>query len=181
MLTHVIDIDTIDKTLIEWFDSKQAINVKFARDIHPCIDDQDDYEIVYEACFESNQLDKAAVEVWVTSDGYIAIGFERWGRIAGRLGAKSNKKRFAAGHEPIEMAEQELISLLDIIAGGNIAISAITLPVIGLFSLSVFICNDTVKANNLEGYSSRSKWLNNVSQNKFTRCQLQFSCWDQDS
>lgn len=164
--------------LSEWFISKHTTTVVFREETNPKNDPHDDYLIGYEAIFEPKSLEHAYIHIGVTPDGYVAIGFERWERIAERLGAKNSSVRFAAGHEPCFISESGLLAILDLIANGQIAIAPTVIPLIGLVSTKAKVLQDVLEELISKGYSSVS-WLNGVSQTEFSEKGrlLQFSRW----
>ncbi len=161
----------------EWFVTRHTARVEFREGTQPENDPQDDYLIAYEAVFEPGSLDQARVELWVTPDGYIAIGFERWKRIAERLDIKCGNNRFAAGHEPQCMSESGLLAILDLIADGQIAISSSVIPLFGLVSTKAVVCHGILDELVSKGYSP-TNWLKGVSQKKFSTHLLQYRQWE---
>ena len=91
-----------------------------------------DYNVVYEARFDSARLDQASIEVSVTSTNYIGIGLETRRRVADRLRVRNSRHGFAAGFEPCEPNESHLISFLELVSSGRVAVFARTWPIIGL-------------------------------------------------
>lgn len=114
-----------------WFAKCGATRVSFVPVFNPPVDPRDDYLVVYEAKFEPESLDRARLELWLTDDGYIAVGLETRERIAMRLGTRTLTKGFASGHEPGPVSQEAVLRLLDYVAAGEIAIRAR----VGIFGL----------------------------------------------
>lgn len=153
--------------LAEWFAMRRPSAVEFKEESAPKNSPhEDDYSIVYESVFLPEALDQARVEIWVTDDGNVAIGFEKQDRIARRLGVKGGSDRFAAGHEPCAMTEAGLLSLLDRIADGEIAILATVLPLVGLTSTKAVVTDDNLKMLSSKGYTPID-WLSDISPAEF--------------
>jgi hypothetical protein len=169
----------VRQLLSEWFAAKQPTTVAFKEVIEPPFDPYADYSVVYEAIFEPPSLDQAAVELWVTRDGDVAIGFERRKRIAERLGVKSRNNRFAAGHEPRRMRESDLITILNSIATGEIAVASTVMPFLGLISTKAVTLHAVLERLGPKGCSPVN-WLNGVSREEFSRGGhfLRFRPWD---
>ncbi len=117
--------------LEKWFSAKNCGSVAFRPEHVPRREASDDYEVVYEAHFESTLLAQARIEVWLTSEGRIAVGVETRERIARRLGVRTSRSGFAAGHEPNNASLRGLLDLLELCSTGKIAVIARS----GLFGL----------------------------------------------
>jgi hypothetical protein len=138
------DLAQLRAALADWYRNSGASDqVAFREVTAPPDDPDDDYLVVYEAVFEPSSLEMARVDVWLTDDGYVAIGLEKRGRIAKRLGVKGNPIRFAAGHEPAAVSLPDLLSLLDAAAGGHLAIIARANRLFGLWSTKAAMDPDT--------------------------------------
>jgi hypothetical protein len=120
--TRTLEPQAFHSALDTWFDRQAASNITFIPVFDPPVDPQDDYVVIYEAAFEPRDLDKARVEVWLTTDGQVAVGLETRKRIAKRLGTFSVRGGFAGGHEPVPIEQAALFRLLDLIAAGEIGI-----------------------------------------------------------
>ena len=158
--------------LSEWFATRHTTSVAFREETNPKNDPQDDYLIAYEAVFEPDSLDQAYVDIGVTPDGCVAIGFETRERIAARLGVKNRRSGFASGHEPYPLSEQGLLAILDVIANGQIAIPTKVLPWIGLGPFGVGLFKALVLPESLEtlvanGYGPVT-WLQAAKQSEFS-------------
>lgn len=172
-------LERIRKILSTWFATKRAISVTFREVINPTPDADARYTVAYEAIFEPLSLDQARVELWVTSEGNIGIGFESHKRVAERLGVSSRYDRFATGHEPHRMSETSLLALLDLIADGKIAISCTVIPLKGLISTKALLLSDCLDQLVLKDYSPLN-WLHGVSQSEFSNQGnlLKYRQWD---
>jgi hypothetical protein len=167
------------EVLANWFRERHTTAVRFIENTKPNNDPYADYIVAYEAVFEPNTLDKACIEIWVATDGPIAIGLETKNRMAERLGIKGGKhKIFAAGHEPSEVTERGLLALLTVVAEGRIAISATCLPILGLVGTKAVLVSDTDEFLSSHGYDTRW-WLTVVDdfESDIFRHVLRFTPW----
>ena len=179
--------ERVRELVSKWFASRQTTTVVFKEETNPENDpDVDDYLIAYEAFFEPESLEQAYVWVSVSTDGSVGIGIERWKRIAERLDVRIGVGevygvRFAGGHEPYFMSESALLAILDLIADGQIAVSPIVIPFLGLISTKVVVSQNVLEELISKDVSGNSTfdWLTPVSQIKFTenRRLLHFSRW----
>ncbi|MCU7965872.1 MAG: hypothetical protein KZQ74_01460 [gamma proteobacterium symbiont of Bathyaustriella thionipta] len=169
--------EKVQKLLSDWFVTKKTDKVEFREEKQPKNDSQDDYLVAYEAVFEPRALDQARIEIWVTPDGHIAIGVERWRRIKERLHIKCWSDRFASGCEPQCMSETELLAYLNLIAEGEIAISSTVIPLFGLISTRLVVSNDAFNKFVIKGHSSIN-WLKVVSSKRFSKVLLHFHKWE---
>jgi hypothetical protein len=165
--------------LLDWFKQIQTTAIRFTENTSPEQDPYARYTVAYEATFEPNTLDRAFVEIGLTTDGMIAIGLETKNRIASRLELKGSKhKVFAAGHEPTDASVDGLLALLTAVAQGNIAISATALPLLGLVKTKAVLLSDTNKFLVSHGYDARG-WLTVVDdfESDAFRQVLRFAPW----
>jgi hypothetical protein len=111
-----------------WFVSQSASDVELRESFPSNRRPADDYNVVYEAIFEPQTLDKARVEIWITEEGRVAFGFETRQRIAKRLSVayRRKRKRFAAGHEPTSLSRDGVLALLGAISDGKLLLSTRT-------------------------------------------------------
>lgn len=135
----MLALERVRHLLSTWFATKHATTVAFREETNPTPDLDARYTVAYEAIFEPSSLDQARVELWVTTEGHVAIGFESHKRVAERLGVNGGHDRFATGHEPHRMSESGLLAVLDLIADGKIAISWTVIPLIGLISTKAVV------------------------------------------
>jgi hypothetical protein len=159
--------ERVRKILSEWFEVRRLNTVTFKEEINPENERYPDYFVVYKAVFEPHSLSQARVEIWLTNDGDVSIGFETWKRIAERLGIKGGNVQFAAGHEPARISETNLLAILDLMADGQIAISATVMPFFGLVSTNAVILQEILEELVSKGYFPVN-WLKGVSQKKFS-------------
>lgn len=106
---------------------EEAPDIPF-RLIYPDLGQQqyDDYQVVLEAVFQPDDLDRARLELWLTPDGYVAVGVETRERVALRLGLRPGwryKRAFADGFEPREVSIEELGQIHKVLSGGGLRIS----------------------------------------------------------
>jgi hypothetical protein len=144
--------------LTQWFAKRQASSITFKECIEPKNDPNDDYVVAYEAIFEPSTLDQTRLELWVTTEGCVAIGIETRKRIAERIGVKCWKDRFAAGHEPCFISESALFVILDLIADGKVLIIPSVIPLFGLISSQAAATHDILEKLVLSGYPA-VKWI----------------------
>ncbi|MDX1396809.1 MAG: hypothetical protein R3195_20715 [Gemmatimonadota bacterium] len=112
----------------------------------------------YEMVIEGDSPDHARVELWVTTDGRMAVGLETRDRVATRLRVRNRRPGFATGHEPEEVSKNELIALLDAVAGGELALVARIWPLIGLGGCTAIAGPGVIDRLRLAGYAPR-RWL----------------------
>lgn len=124
--------DNISQLLNAWINSKSLQTVVLQETHSPANDCSDDYVVEYEARFKTSGLTQAEVEVVLTSSGYIGVGFETRGRVAQRLNVRNARQGHAAGFEPCERDERQLLPFLELVCAGKVAICARCLPLIGL-------------------------------------------------
>ena len=110
-----------------WFAAQSGLNVSFNESFPSIHDPADDYRVTYEAIFQPASLDKARIEIWVTDEGRIGLGFETRQRIAARLGLTNWRDGFATGHEPRELTSDGVLALLSAVAEGRISLAARTI------------------------------------------------------
>lgn len=119
--------EEMHQLLSNWYVSKNAPHINFRESFPSALDSADDYRVIYEACFEPPTLDKARIEVWLTDEGNIALGFETRQRIAEKLGVANWRMGFAAGHEPRAISGESVIALLNAVSDGNILLRTRTI------------------------------------------------------
>lgn len=144
--------------LASWFHSRPRGGVVLHEETNPRADPHARYNVVYEARLVPPALDQMQVEVWVTSDGGIAVGIERTERVAERLGARLRRHRFAAGHEPAQVALSGLVALLDLVAEGGIGVEALVPPLLGLTQTKAVLLHGSVSELRSRGYEA-CNWI----------------------
>lgn len=161
-----------------WFSSIHVSGVVFTESLDPVNDRYADYIVCYEAVFQPVDLDQARLEVWATTDGRIAIGFETRDRVAKRLGVRNMRGGFAAGHEPYSLTESAVRALLELVANGHIGIYASTVPWFGLGSTRAWALRQNLDALTPEQWESLD-WLRAVTDCEFTKTGrvLSFRAW----
>jgi hypothetical protein len=121
MEKHVLQ-DLLKSFLQEWAEAT-ASAIGLQEDLAPTNDPNDSYVLSYRAVIEPTALDRCRVEIWLTDTGHVAVGLEKWQRLASRLGLTTSKGvRFAAGHEPGIVSDAALLALLEVVANGEISI-----------------------------------------------------------
>ena len=134
--------------MAHWFSERRTKAVVLEEQTDPDPEpDPDDYELSYVATFAPVSLEYARLEIWVTPDVQIGIGFERTERIARRLGVRAlmNPQAFVAGHEPLPVAASALPVLLKIVADGEVAVSPTWIPKLCLFSTRAVVMDRVLK------------------------------------
>src|SRR5688572_1894744 len=148
----------VQRVLSEWFSKRGPSSVGFRENMAPPSDPHARYVVRYEVVFEPLMLDQARVEIWETAEDNVAIGLERTRRIAQRLGVNGGTDRFAAGHEPLRVAPLGLIAIMEAIANGEVMVSAMTLPWLGVVSTRAIAPREVIQALVDSGYDSE-KWI----------------------
>lgn len=130
-----IELPALRNALRTWYGAEERSVAFNERIVHDDMDDADSYRVVYEARFHSESLNVATVELWLTEDGGVAIGFERRERVARALGTRAYQPhRFAAGHEPRDLSIAAVLDVLTAIAHGRVGLEAMALPLFGIVS-----------------------------------------------
>jgi hypothetical protein len=175
--TQEIDVSHVKQLFTTWFKSRNTSTVTFKENLTPTPDPDARYQVIYEAIFEPLSLEKAYFEVWVTTDFKIAIGFERHSRISKRLRFSNQKDQFIAGNEPESITEETLLEIMNLIANGEIAISYMTLPLIGPAFFRAVALAENLERLYRTGYSPI--WIKPVGQRRssFTKKLLRFEKW----
>jgi hypothetical protein len=121
-------------------------------------DSSDDYVVSYEASFKPKDFERAYLELFVTTDGYVGIGLETRERVARRLGIRNWRRRraVAAGHEPGPLTTRQLQAFLAIVASARIVLVVQT----GLFGLgSIKASIDPEDLAQLQPLTTHWDWL----------------------
>lgn len=149
----------VQEIVSQWFSDRKYNSVLFIENTSPDIDPNEDYQIEYEVRFETNSLSRMCIEIWVTNDGYIAIGIERRERVAKRFDVSCRKNGFVTGHEPLLVNEHALLVLLDLVATGNMGLIVCVIPFIGLINGKAVFSPKNIDYLVKTGYSV-GKWIN---------------------
>lgn len=136
-----------------WLAARNPEGVVFEERFDPEAEPVEGYRVAYEATFTPASLTRARVEVWVTDSGFVAFGFDRWKRVAERLGRRGGFEWFAAGSEPVSMSESQLASLLDLSADGRISLWVASAPLFGLLTMRALVAGGTKERDGLGGRS----------------------------
>jgi hypothetical protein len=99
----------------KWFGDHSFVNVELREQLCPPSDPQDDYNVTHEMVFEPTASNVMRLEIWLTDDGFSAVGLERKSRIAKRLGTSVRRDGFAVGNEPCALSISEIISILELV------------------------------------------------------------------
>jgi hypothetical protein len=119
-----IAVEELTESLQQWFSSKNAIAVDFRHAATGEASSGEDYRIIHEYSFSPKSERKALIEVWLTDVGSVAVGVERWSRIALRSSLRSHSKRFVAGFEPKSLDIKTVLQMCDLISTGEIEVGA---------------------------------------------------------
>ncbi len=145
--------------IVGWFKTRQINGVKLVDKKHPKRDVDSSYEVAYEIVFEPADSNKIRLEIWITKQGNVGIGYDRVDRVASKLGVSSRSSGFAGGFEPLSMPETALESLLNFVADGRVAIQAVVLPILGVVSAKPSIsADDLQKLKNLN-FTLAGQWF----------------------
>lgn len=121
------------RRLIEsWFSSRNFSSVDLCINTAPPDDCDEDYTVLYEIGLKPDRLEQSCAEIWITTEGRVGIAFERWSRVARRMGVVCRRDRFVGGYEPKPVSDRELIAVLDAIAAGVLAVLPVVIPFVGL-------------------------------------------------
>ncbi len=149
------------RLLKSWFDEHGFQSVTFGESSSPSNDKDEDYAVVYEATFTPADLKQAQVELWLTSEGLVAIGFETTARIAARLNLEGGSDRFAAGHEPCSVSDAGVIGLLEAVSAGRFSVR-VRPALYGLGSMSAVMKSTDIDQLKETGYKSVG-WVENIT------------------
>ena len=149
------------RSLSRWLADRNFGSVQFTEDTNPAADPDGSYQLDYVATFDPPSLRQVRVEVWVTDEGEIAVGLERFGRVADRLGVRcslNDRRAFAAGHEPLAVSDAGLLGLLDLVADGELALSVACVPLAGLLGVAAVLPDGAPGALVSSGYSVNAQF-----------------------
>lgn len=154
----------------------------------PHNDPLEDYQVSYEFKFQSRDDRFVFVEVDVTPEGDVGLGVERHGRIAHRVGSRNlpffgaRESQFVAGWEPMPLATETLLRLLDTAADGKVVV-AVRVGPLGIWGKSVLIPGtlaDALRADDAMGHGPlRFHSKDDVAQRRglFPRRFVEFERW----
>lgn len=163
--------------LRDWLKESEHGGIACRENLSPHNEPAADYEVVYEALFEPEPLDQVRVEFWVTADAHVAVGLERWSRVARRLGIKSSSRRFVAGHDFVRITEAKLETILSLAANGDVVVGARVLPLLGLTAADmVALAENETSAKDLRRLLP---WLRTAPRSKYNgnHSVLRYSPW----
>lgn len=136
-----------------------------------------DFQVVYEAVLKPPALDRVRIELWVTEEGHVGVGLERWSRAARRIGSRYSRRRFVAGREPVPMTPQQLDAALSLAANGDIVVRVRSIPVFGITHIGAAgIAGDEYSAKQLHALLP---WLWTAPRSKYSAdtSLLRYSSW----
>lgn len=170
-------VTAVRDLLRHWIEGSRCESTPYRENLTPANEPAADYEIVYEAVFEPEALDQVRAEFWVTREGRVSVGLERWSRVAQRVGARYSARRFVAGHEPATMTPAELQTVLSLAANGDVVVGARVFPLLGLTSVDmVGLAEDKSSAQQLRHLLP---WLRTAPRSKYNGNDsvLRYSPW----
>lgn len=124
--------ESLSNVLKDWAAANPSQTVSFKEVSSPTNDLSEDYQVRYEAHFKPMHPDQAQVDIVLTENDLIGVGFETRANVAKRLNVRNMRQGYAAGFEPCEKREGELLRFLDLVRQGKIAILARCWPIVGL-------------------------------------------------
>jgi hypothetical protein len=117
--------ESIATALQRWASDKVPSSIQFRSIPISASQSRNDYEVLYEFSFSPLSLEKASLDVWITTEGGVAIGIERWKRISERARLLSNvDHRFAGGFEPRKLEVEQLVRICDAVSDGKVEVKA---------------------------------------------------------
>lgn len=121
-------IDFVDA----WIAQHSISGIELGICTDPANDDDDDYSVACEVRFEPVRKSCARLELWLTKDGAIAVGFETKKRVSELTGIDCGNAGFASGSEPLEkLALGGVNALLNKVADGKLKIAVKPRPFSG--------------------------------------------------
>jgi hypothetical protein len=113
-------IDFVDA----WIAQHTASGIELGICTEPANDDDDDYSVACEVRFEPVRKSCARLELWLTKDGAIAVGFETKKRVSELSGIDCGNAGFASGSEPMEkLGLGGVNALLNVVADGELKVA----------------------------------------------------------
>lgn len=107
-----------------WISKNAAPGIELRICTKPSNDDDDDYSVSCEVRFEPVNKACARVELWLTRDGAIAVGFETNKRLSELSGIDCGDNGFASGNEPVaKLGLRGVNALLDAVAAGELMVT----------------------------------------------------------
>jgi hypothetical protein len=124
--------ESLSSVLRDWVAANSLQAVSFKEISSPTRDLTEDYQVRYEAHFRPPRSDQAQIDIVLTENDFIGVGFDTRANVANRLNVRNMRQGYAAGFEPCEKREDELLRFLDLVRQGKIAILARCWPIVGL-------------------------------------------------
>lgn len=146
----------------------------------PMNDPDDSYEVATEFVVDSPKLDQLRIEIWIATDGSVAVGIESYRRIAERIGGKEARSRFGTGHEPANVPIQALKELLELARSGKISLSVLHVPFFGIVSVRGVLLEEDRDRLISAGYPDHGWMREALTPEKAARLgrrHLQYSPW----
>jgi hypothetical protein len=139
-------------------------SVSFTESSSPTNDRFDDYTVVFEATFLPEEIDQPRLELWLTSNGLVAVGLDTTRRVAERYNVSGGGDAFAAGHEPRAISDRGIIALLDAVSAGRFFIR-IGASLLGLGATSAAMTLGDREQLKLAGYEDLD-WIGVIRANE---------------
>jgi hypothetical protein len=162
--------------LREWIAINSLQTIKFQEDDSPPSDSFEDYTVKYEANFRPSRHEQAELAIVLTTNEYIGIGFGTRTNIAKRLNVRNMRSGYAAGFEPSEKSEKQLLLFLDLVRHGKIAILADCWPLFGLGRTNAAVERLNLPSNFSFGPHGWLRPLDDLRSTKFARA-VHFEAW----
>lgn len=151
---------------MKWFSQFDGLKVILTENVEPANDDNQRYKVACELIFEPLDPRCAYVEIWITEDGDVGIGFERWSRLAARLNRNfGGIDRFVCGCEPGSISLDQAMTVLRLISMGWVYFCYLAFPIFGLID-----CRCAVSSKDLSAQLPFAKNLSYAAKNRKPRC-----------
>lgn len=122
------------KVIQEWIQRSNYRSVQIVENTQPKNDPNEDYDIMYEVEFVPKEVDQLQLLIWVTADGSLSGGLERYARLAKRTNCKMQTGRVALSFETTNIPEKAIPTFLDKVSQGKIGFRCFKLPIIGILN-----------------------------------------------
>lgn len=168
--------ERLSNVLREWLAANPLQSVKFQEDNSPTNDLLEDYAVKYEAHFRPSSREQAGLAIVATTNEHIGIGLETRANVARRLNIRNMRNGYAAGFEPCEKSEKQLLLFLDLVRQGRVAILASCWPVVGLGKTCAAVRQRDLPSNFDFGPRGWLRLLNDSKPTKMSRV-LHYEAW----
>lgn len=162
-----MNAQTLGLALADWLKARRWQHTHLTHNADPRVDPHAAYTVTYEAVFEPESGSAARVEVWLTATEEIAVGIDSCERAARRLAVRHQRSGFAGGHEPLAVSIGGLLTLLELVAAGNVRIRTSVIPVIGLVATKAVVSSESLSTLREKQYPTEH-WLDVVDASKFS-------------